>query len=121
MYKLTNFLSTGFVLSNLNEPRLGQAKERIPLYLAIGFSAMPINQAEISIDVVKDQNFDFDYRFGIQYYLQHWLTFMTGFQDGVNNFTTGFSLIKSGLNLGYAFIYHPNLGGSNTISIGYEF
>ena len=109
------------MVSNLNEPRLGKAKERIPLYFVIGFSIKPTEQAEISLDIVKDQNYDFDYRFGIQYYLQKWLTFIIGFRDAVNNYTAGFSIVKKNLNLGYAFIYDPNLGGSNTINIGYEF
>jgi hypothetical protein len=121
LYSITPNLTSAFVISNANEPKLGKISERIPAYFALGVSYKIFADTEICFDVVKDAEFDFDYRFGINYSFKNWLTLILGYRDQVNSFSTGFNLGKNQLTLGYAFVYHPLLGGSNSISMGYAF
>lgn len=121
IYEISNSLSSAFLISNLNEPTLGQASERLPLLLVIGFSYRPFEGTEISLDTVKEDNFEFDYRFGIQYHFKPWLCILSGFRSSVNMYSIGFALGGIDFKLGYSFLYHPVLGGNNSVSIEYAF
>jgi hypothetical protein len=110
-----------FVVSNLNEPKINRVAERIPTHFSFGLAYHPVTDTELNFDIVKDDKFDFDYRFGIQYNMSSWLSLLCGFRDLVNSISTGLKISKDNYNLNYAFQYHPQLGGSNSMSIGYAF
>ena len=120
-YELTPAVSMAFVVSNINEPRLGQSRERVPVLLAAGLSYKVLSEAQLSFDIVKEEQNPFDYRFGIRYYLKPWLSVISGFRDAVNTLSAGFSLGESDWQLGYAFLYHAALGGSHSLSVAYAF
>jgi hypothetical protein len=114
-------LTMAFVVSNLNEPKIGSSAERIPAHFGFGLAYHPIKSMDLSFDIIKDDQFDFDYRFGVQYNLNQWLSFMCGFQDLVNSVSAGLKISNDNYNLNYAFQYHPYLGVSNSMSMGYAF
>lgn len=119
--KINDFISAGFVLSNLNEPDIGNTGESIPARYSFGFAYQPLKNSVLSFDIVKEDNYNFDYRFGVRYNLNSWLTFMTGFCDLTNAFSAGIKVSNKDYNVNYGFQYHPDLGGSNSMSIGYAF
>ena len=120
-YEFTQEISMAFVISNINEPRLGQSRERVPVLLAAGLSYRILSEAELSFDIVKEEQNPFDYRFGIRYDLKPWFSVISGFRDAVNTISAGFSLGQSDWQLGYAFLYHADLGGSHSLSVAYAF
>jgi hypothetical protein len=120
LYKINSRFAAGFVVSNLNEPEIGAAKDKIPLNFTLAFSYQPLAEIEINMDLVKDNKFDFDYRFGIHYHIFQWVTIMTGYRELVNSFAAGFNLKKNKISLAYSIEYHPDLGSSNSLGFGYE-
>ncbi len=121
VYKIFEHTQAAFTVENLNEPELGQAKEKIPLSAAFGFSYHPLKNVELLIDLVKEQNYDFDFRSGIAFKPLSWTTVRIGFKTIVKSYSAGFSMQYGQFDLGYAFEYHTALGGSNSISVGYVF
>jgi len=49
------------------------------------------------------------------------LSVISGLRDAVNTLSAGFSPGESDWQLGYAFLYHAALGGSNSLSVVYFF
>lgn len=121
MKDISDYVSMAFVVSNLNEPKIGSSAERIPTHFTFGLAYQPLQNTALCFDIVKDDQFDFDYRFGVQYNLNSWLSFMCGFRDMVNSFSAGLKISNDNYILNYAFQYHPDLGGSNSMSVGYAF
>ncbi len=120
-YKVNADFSTAFLISNLNEPRIGAARERLPVYASLGFCYRFFDQLSANLDIVQEEGRPFDYRFGIRYRVQPWFRVMGGFRDIVNSFTTGFDVNYASLRVGYALEYHPILGVSHSISTSYAF
>ncbi len=114
-------ITMAFVASNLNEPKIGSVAERIPTHFGFGLAYHPIADTELNFDLIKDDEFDFDYRFGIQYKTNTWLSLLCGYRDLVNSISAGLKISKDNYNLNYAFQYHLQLGGSNSMSVGYAF
>lgn len=121
MKEISKDISMAFVASNLNEPKIGKSKERIPTHFGFGLSYQPIKKAIVCFDIIKDDHFHFDYRFGVQYNINQWLSFLCGFRDLINSVSSGLKISYQNYNLSYAFQYHPDLGGSNSMSVGYAF
>lgn len=121
MKNISEEIAMAFVVSNLNEPEIGSVAERIPTHFSFGLAYHPIVDTELNFDVIKDDEFDFDYRFGIQYNTNSWLSLLCGFRDLVNSISAGLKISWDNYNLNYAFQYHPQLGGSNSMSIDYAF
>ena len=121
VYEIFDHTKAAFTVENLNEPELGQAKEKIPASAALGLSYLLLENVEFLIDLVKEQDYDFDFRSGIVFKPLPWTTVQFGFKTIVKSYSAGFSLNFSQFDLGYAFEYHTALGGSNSISVGYVF
>ena len=121
MKHVSENISMAFVISNLNEPKIGSASERIPAHFCFGMAYQPLNTIGMSLDIVKDDQFNFDYRFGFQYNANRWFSIMCGFRDLVNTVSAGLKISNNEYNLNYACQYHPELGLSNSMSIGYAF
>ncbi|RLD11045.1 hypothetical protein DRI50_10410 [candidate division KSB1 bacterium] len=121
VYKIFEHTQAAFTVENLNEPELGQAKEKIPLSAALGFSYFPVRNVEVLIDLVKEEDYDFDFRSGIAFKPLSWTTVRFGFKTIVKSYSAGFSINYGQFDLGYAFEYHTALGGSNSLSVGYVF
>ncbi len=113
--------SAAMVINNLNEPKLGAAKDRIPLQMAVGLSWKIIPDLEILFDLVKEEDFDFDFRTGVNYKLDSWFILHAGFRTLTPIYSTGFTAVVGAFQLGYAFEYHVELSGSHSIGAGYVF
>jgi len=121
VYEIFKHTRAAFTVENLNEPELGQAKEPIPTSAALGFSYFPVENVEVLIDLVKEQDYDFDFRSGLVLKPLPWTALRFGFKTIVKSYSAGFSIHLKQFDLGYAFEYHTVLGGSNSISVGYVF
>lgn len=121
LYQLNESIRIGFLASNINEPKIGQLKESLPMRYAAAFSYCPLPAVELNFDVIKDADFDFEYRFGFHYQLYDWLSLISGFRDSINHFSLGFGLRRQRFNVIYSFEYHPELTYNNSITVGYYF
>jgi len=121
LYKINASFRVGFVYENITESVIGESKEKLPINMALSFSFNPIHQMELNFDIFKDNRFDFEYRAGLYYHLNHWFMIMSGFRSSVNSYSGGIEFKKYGFRLVYALAWHSSLGVSNTLSVGYEF
>lgn len=121
MKAISNEITMAFVVSNLNEPKITSANERIPAHFGFGMDYHPVSLINLNLDIIKDDQFDFEYRFGVQYHMTQWFSILCGFRDLVNSVSAGIKISNDNYNLNYAFQYHPQLGGSNSMSVGYVF
>lgn len=121
VYDVFKNIRAAFTVENLNEPQLGQAGEKLPISAALGLSYSPLQEVELLIDLLKEQDYDFDLRAGIAFKPLPWTTLRFGFKSLVKSYSVGLSINFSQFDLGYAFEYHTLLGGSHSISMGYVF
>lgn len=121
MYEIVNNIKAAFVVDNLNEPELGSAKEKIPVTMALAFAYQPADDFQVVIDLLKEPDYGFDFRAGFIYHFRRWFALRSGFKTIVKTFGAGFSMDFNRFELGYAFEYNLDLGGSHSISVGYEF
>lgn len=120
-YSINRQFSLGCLLSNFNEPQIGTVKERLPRQITLGFCYYPINSLSLMLDIVKEDKFDFDYRFGIHCRINKWLAINCGFMELADTFTTGFLLAVSRFRGGYALEYHQILNLSHSFEVQYGF
>lgn len=121
LYSVTENLKAAFVVDNLNEPEIGQAKEKIPAHMALGMAFQAAQNMEFFLDIVKEESHDFDVHVGLAYYFNDQLSIRAGFRNYVGTFNSGLFFNMNKFTLGYAFEYHMQLGLSNSLSFGYAF
>jgi len=120
-YLINRKLRAAFIVENINEPVIGRAKEKLPAAMSLGAAYDPIEGVEINLDLVKDNRFEFEFRFGVRYEINRWLGMACGFREQVNTFSGGFYIQKSQVIFSYALEYHQTLGSNHSASIGYAF
>lgn len=121
LYKLTEYLRIGGVLSNLNEPTIGEVKESLPVSGTIGISYKPIRDVEILFDGYKEDYFDFAYRIGARINVVQHFNLLTGFQNSINSFSAGLEFNMDSYGINYAIDVHPTLSSSHSIGFKYVF
>jgi len=120
-YIISRKLRAAFIVENINEPVIGQVKEKLPAAMTLAAAFKPIESVEVNMDLVKDNRFDFEFRFGVHYKMNRWLGLACGFREQVNSFSGGFFIQKSQIIFSYALEYHQTLGNNHSVSIGYAF
>ncbi|WP_456406864.1 hypothetical protein [Caldithrix abyssi] len=117
--KVLPWLNVASVAGNINEPALSAKKGDIPIYFINGISLKPLPKAQITLDLFKDERFDFDYRIGLTYALNSMFSLMVGFRQQAQTFASGLIFKRKVVSICYALEYHARLGVSNAISVGY--
>jgi hypothetical protein len=120
-YRLFPYLNFASVVGNLNEPKLSNERGAIPLYFTMGFEIIPSSAISVSLDIFKDNQFDFAFRYGLRYSFNRLLKFFVGFRQQVHAFASGIQLNCSIFHLNYSFELHPELGMSNAFEVTYAF
>jgi len=120
-YRVSDKIGLAAVAGNLNEPQLNGHKGDIPVYFNTGVQFAPNKKISFSLDVFKDENFDFDFRYGVGYRVFTLVELLAGFKQQTHAFTAGIQINKMMVHFGYALEMHPDLGVSNAIEVGYVF
>jgi len=120
-YLISPKLRAAFIVENINEPVIGQVKEKLPAAMTLAAAYKLVESVEVNMDLVKDNRFDFEFRFGVRYKMNRWLGLACGLREQVNTFSGGFFIQKSLIIFSYALEYHQTLGNNHSVSIGYAF
>ncbi len=115
------WLRLAAVTGNINEPHLTSHSDDIPVYFISGMQIRPVEHVWLFVDLFKDNRFAFDYRFGVNYELTRAIAIHLGMRQQENIFSFGLGFRKKIIAINFALEYHPQLGLSNAISVGYEF
>ncbi len=116
-----SWLRLAAVTGNINEPHLTSHSDDIPIYFISGLQIRPVEHVWLLVDLFKDNRFAFDYRFGVNYELTKAFTIHIGMRQQSNIFSFGLGFHKKIIAINFALEYHPQLGLSNAVSVGYEF
>jgi hypothetical protein len=120
-YRFNEQLTFALNVNNLNEPKIGQSQEIIPVSGTLGLAFSIFENAEILVDLFKDSFEEFDHRFGLRILALENVTILTGFRSSVNSFSAGLKYSLKSYHIKYAIDVHPVLNMSHAIGFSYDF
>ncbi len=107
---ISDFISWGFSVHNLNRATLGKEKDQIPTVLKTGFNFSAIENISLNAAIEKDILQETSLLFGINYDIIKYISLRTGFSNEPSRFTAGIGINYSFFTLDYAVFTHPDLG-----------
>ncbi len=117
LVRLTDELHWGTSALNLNAPTIGRARERLPQILGTGFSYRPVEEAILAVDLSKDLRYPLEMRFGVEYTPVSPVQLRVGSGTEPSTVSAGIGLRYQFFGLDYAFMSHPDLGGTHQFSV----
>ncbi len=107
---ITNSITWGFSIHNINRATFGKEKDQIPTVFKTGFSFDVTSNISLNAAIEKDLIQDAAMMFGINYDIIKYLSIRTGFLNEPSSFTAGIGVNYSYFTLDYAVFTHPELG-----------
>lgn len=117
---ITEKLSTGFVVSNINRPAIGSNRNKLPQVIRAGLLYRPHPMINIAAEVEKDILFDPEFRFGAEYLLSEFFILRAGMNDRPARAAGGFTLAHPNIQVDYALQWHFELGQTHFITITFR-
>lgn len=117
---ITEKLSTGFVVSNINRPAIGAHENKLPQVIRAGLLYRPHPMINIAAEVEKDILFDPEFRFGAEYFLTEYFIVRAGMNDRPARAAGGFSLVHRNIQVDYALQWHLELGQTHFITVTFR-
>ena len=117
LVEVTDDIRWGFAGLNLNAPTIGEAKEKLPQVYSTGISYMPIREATLVLDIVKDIRYPAELHIGIEYSMFDIVDIRGGTSSDPSTLNAGMGLHYSFVQLDYAFSAHVDLGMTHYFSL----
>ena len=111
----------GFAAMNVNAPRIGSAKEKLPQVLSTGLVYCPIKGGTISASVIKDVHFPVELHIGVEYGVLDVIALRAGTTSDPSTLNAGIGIEYSLAKLDYAFTSHTELGITHQFSLSLNF
>ncbi len=115
--QIADRLYWGAMISNINQPAIGESQESLPQSLDIGVCYVVDKDLFFTTDIYKESRFKPDFRAGIGYRLNPIIALRGGIEDKAETFSMGFGLKLTKFSFDYAIMVHPELNASHAISI----
>ncbi len=119
--RITDDLTLAFRAVNINEPVIGQVREKLPLFGSAGINW----RVDDAIHLLGDARFStseaWDFSWGMEFIINNHLSARAGTRQSTHTVNGGFTLSWSGFLLYYALEFHPELNYSHTLDIAYVF
>lgn len=110
----------GGATKNLNKPEMVSGSEDVPRVWDLGVALHPFEDVILTIDLVKDSDFEHQLRFGQDIALFESLSMRFGLATEPVTYALGAGLRWEKGKIDYVFLAHPTLGGSSKISFSFE-
>ncbi len=107
----------GFGATNINFPKLGEAKEPLPQVFATGLAYSPFDVGVIAVDVVKDVRYAPEFVLSLEYALVESVRLRTGVCTEPSVLNAGVGLSFEFVRLDYAFSSTADLGLTHQASL----
>lgn len=117
LIKIAPQLQWGFFTSNITRSDLGSNSEPLPQTFSMGFSYQPIKPVVLNLDFFKETTFPMELRAGIEYNLFQRIALRSGFSTAPAQFSAGFGLLLSFIEIDYAITTHADLGLTHYFSV----
>ncbi len=114
---ISDQLKWGFAAFNLNAPKIGAAKEKLPQVFSTGITFSPVGEAVIAASVVKDVRFPVELHMGVEYSLLQMIALRAGTTSDPNTLNAGIGIRYSFAQFDYAFSSHGELGMTHQFSL----
>ncbi|MGD0338335.1 MAG: hypothetical protein ABSB78_06070 [Bacteroidota bacterium] len=121
---ITHFGSSiraGFVVTNINNPRIGSSREPLPQTITIGTAIDLLPHVSISAELFKDFQFPVSMKYGLEYMPLNALSFSVGTSSEPSIIAGGFGFSFSYFHIEYAIQYHQPLGISHYVTLAIAF
>lgn len=118
---ITDNLSIGAYISNLNQPEISKDDgEKVPTLMMLGISYRLSAQTLILTEAEKDLEYALTWKTGIEYQPFKKFVFRTGFQLSPALICFGFGYHPQKVRIDYAFQHNMELGSRHQATIGYH-
>jgi hypothetical protein len=121
LYLINETFTVTAKIENINEPKIGSAKESLPMTGTLGFSVQAVDDVELMVDIYKEDRYDFEYRFAARINVINRFNFMIGFRENINSFSTGIEYATEKYSFTYGADIHPTLNISHGLGMSYAF
>jgi hypothetical protein len=115
--KLSEGISWGFAVRNINYACIGQSGEALPQIMQTGISARPAKKITLLMDLYKDVRFPLDLRSGLEISPLTGLALRAAVCTQPSKIACGFGIVFQKLQIDYAFHTHWDLGMSHQFSV----
>ncbi|MBX2969609.1 MAG: hypothetical protein KF803_09560 [Cyclobacteriaceae bacterium] len=119
--ELTEQLSVGAYITNINQPKISEDGERIPTLLTAGICFKPTSKIIIATELEKDLEANANWKTGIEYSFHKKFCARTGFNLKPNTAFFGLGFKTPRLAIDYAIQHTVQLSLSHQASVNYFF
>lgn len=120
LFQLTDRLTLGFSVSNINHATIGQQRESIPQITRLGICYRPVANTLLSLEMDKDTQYPLELKGGFEIRLIPKFNFRCGFGKEPSTVSGGIGLIWNSFSLDYGLSIHPTLGPSHHVSLSFD-
>ena len=110
----------GGAIENLNKPQVVKGSEDIPRIWHLGFAVFAFEDVILTVDLVKDSEFEPQLKFGQEIRISKKLALRFGMATEPVTYSVGTGFEWENIKMDYAFMSHPSLAGSHKVSICFE-
>ncbi len=120
LFEVTDGLTWGLSVRNINQAKIGQQKEPIPRIIRLGLSCLLINNTLLTLEMDKQSQFPWELKGGFELCPLSKLRIRCGFGRDPSTISAGIGLIWRIFSLDYGLSIHPILGTSHHGSISMD-
>ena len=114
--KVNNKVQLGAVVKNFNQPELLDNSDDIPTIFSSGIAVFPYEEVNLVFDFSYDKIYKGQLHFGQEIKLIKNLPLRFGIQTSPARYALGVGFNFEKMNVDYAYLNHPVLGGSHKVS-----
>lgn len=114
--KFNNKIQLGAVVKNFNQPEFLDNSDDIPTIFSSGIAVFPYEEVNLVFDFSYDKRYKGQLHFGQEVKLIKNLPLRFGIQTSPARYALGVGFNFEKMNVDYAYLNHPVLGGSHKVS-----
>ena len=116
IFKFDDKVQFGMVIKNFNQPELLDNSDDIPTIFSSGIAVFPYEEVNLVFDFSYDKRYKGQLHFGQEVKLIRNLPLRFGIQTSPARYAFGVGFNFEKMNVDYAYLNHPVLGGSHKVS-----
>ncbi|RMH63662.1 MAG: hypothetical protein D6677_06715 [Calditrichaeota bacterium] len=120
-YQPLENVNMSFLVGNINEPKIGKAREILPVYGKGALAWQPMETVQVFVDALFTLPTGWDVTWGMAFAFNSALSLRLGSRPAVGALYGGLSVAWGSFRLDYALEVHPELNMSHALDVRYAF
>jgi hypothetical protein len=116
IFKFDDKAQFGMGIKNFNQPKLLDNSDDLPTIFSSGLAVFPYEEVNLVFDFSYDERYKGQFHFGQEIKLIKNLPLRFGIQTSPARYAFGIGFNFEKMNVDYAYLNHPVLGGSHKVS-----